>query len=339
MAKQKILYVGNKLSKKGNTPTTIETLGAKLKDEGYELILVSSKQSKLLRLLDMCWSTFKNRKTVSVVLIDTYSTQNFYFAVIVARICRIYNTPYVPILHGGNLNNRLNKSESLSKKLFENAKMNVAPSAFNLTVFKDKGYTNLTYIPNTLDIDKYPFLLRKEIKPKLLWVRSFAEIYNPTLAISIVKQLKLRGLDVSLCMVGPEKDGSLALCKQMATAEDLPIIFPGLLAKEEWLKLSTEYDIFINTTNFDNMPVSVMEAMALGLPVISTNVGGIPFLISDKTDGLLVAPNNAEAFVDAITSLVNNPENAQKLMLNARQKVEAFDWNIVKHSWFTLLDS
>ncbi len=339
MTKKKILYVGNKLSNKGNTPTTIETLGAKLEFEGYEVVLVSSKQNKLLRLLDMCWATFKNRKTVSLILIDTYSTQNFYFAVIVARICRLYNIPYIPILHGGNLKNRLEKNEVLCKKMFSNAKINVSPSAFNLNIFKEKGFTNLLYIPNTLEIDKYPFLLRKELKPKLLWVRSFAEIYNPALAISIVKQLKLKGLDVHLSMVGPDKDGSLKLCKQMAKNEGLPIIFSGLLTKDEWIDLSKEYDIFINTTNFDNMPVSIMEAMALGLPVISTNVGGIPFLISDKIDGLLVAPNNTKAFIKAIECLIANPQNAQKLALAARKKVEEFDWHSVKHKWFTVLDS
>ena len=66
--------------------------------------------------------------------------------------------------------------------------------------------------------------------------------------------------------------------------------FTGKLSKQEWRDLSKDYNVFINTTNFDNTPVSVIEAMALGIPVVSTNVGGLPFLITDKVDGVLVEP-------------------------------------------------
>ena len=55
------------------------------------------------------------------------------------------------------------------------------------------------------------------------------------------------------------------------------ITITGILRKAEWIELSKDYDVFINTTNVDNMPVSVIEAMALGMPIVSTNVGGIPF--------------------------------------------------------------
>src|SRR5690606_32388170 len=118
-------------------------------------------------------------------------------------------------------------------------------------------------------------------KPRLLWVRSFSQIYNPVLALKIVEILKLKAMEVSLCMVGPDKDGSLQRCKEMATELNLPVSFTGLLSKQEWIALSRDFDIFINTTNFDNMPISVMEAMSLGMPVISTNVGGLPLLIEN----------------------------------------------------------
>ncbi len=112
-----------------------------------------------------------------------------------------------------------------------------------------------------------------------------------------------------------------------------------MLSKNEWIALSQDFDIFINTTNFDNMPVSVMEAMALGLPVISTNVGGLPFLIENDIDGILVAPNNSKAFVNAIEKLCNNPLKASNISQNARLKMEEYDWQKVKHSWIKLLDA
>ncbi len=335
--KKRLLYIGNKLSGNKKTVTTIETLSALLKEEGYEVVSASSVSNKILRLLDMLWQTFKYRNKVDFVLIDTYSTLNFYYAVYVAKICRFYKIPYIPILHGGNLPRRLKKSPKQSKKIFANAKINIAPSHYLKEAFIKEGFTNITYIPNTIELKNYPFLLRKEIKVKLLWVRSFAKLYNPKLALAIVEALQKQKIEVSLCMVGPEKDGTLAECKKIVTEKNLPITFTGKRSKEEWISLSKDYDLFINTTNFDNTPVSVIEAMALGLPVISTNVGGIPFSIQHNKTGILVEPNNVSHFVRAINDLVKSSDKAQKIAAQARKKVEQFDWEIVKHDWNHIL--
>lgn len=338
MKNKKILYIGNKPSSFGGTVATLETLSHSLTAEGYTVITASSKKSRLLRLLDMLSVVFRYRNEVSVVLIDTYSTLNFHYAVLVASLCRFYNIPYIPLLHGGNLPYRLEKSPRRSRKLFTGAKTNVAPSAYLLNAFTAKGYTNLTYIPNTLNIADYPFLHRKEIKPNLLWVRSFAGIYNPRLALQVLEQLLSEGIEASLCMVGPEKDGSLARCKAYAGKRNLPVCFPGKLSKEEWTQQSEAYDIFINTTHFDNMPVSVMEAMALGLVVVSTNVGGLPYLIDHEETGILVPPDTVSPFVKAVRELTEHPGKGAALAANAREKVEQFNWQLIKEKWFALLD-
>ncbi len=337
MQKRSVLYIGNKLSGKGKTVSTIDTLSLLLEGEGFVVLTASSKKNKLFRFFDMVLTTLRYSPRVSYVLIDTYSTQNFYFAVAVSKLCRILKIPYVPILHGGNLPSRLKESPKLSKKLFKGAKTNVTPSRYLLEEFKAKGYHNLTHIPNSIQIDKYPFLLRKEISPKLLWVRSFTEIYNPLLAIETLKGLIERGIMASLTMVGPEKDGSLEKCRFEVEKYNLPVIFTGKLKKEEWIALSKSSDIFINTTNFDNMPVSLIEAAALGLPIISTNVGGIPYMFNHDETAILIQPNDANAFVVAIQDLLTNPSNAEAISLKARKKVEEFDWKNVKHKWLALM--
>ncbi|WP_347372859.1 glycosyltransferase family 4 protein [Aequorivita sp. Q41] len=336
---KKILYIGNKLSKKGSTITSIETLGSFLEREGFFILSFSSFKNKILRILDMLRATFVFRNKVSWVLIDTYSTQNFYYAVAVAALCRIIKVPYIPILRGGNLPQRLDKSKKLSKNLFNGATTNVAPSQYILEEFKRRGYSKLTYIPNTIEIANYPFKIRNQVTPKLLWVRSFSEIYNPLLALEIVEILKKKGMPVSLCMVGPDKDGSLKRCEKIALDLNLPVSFKGMLKKEEWIELSTEYDIFINTTNFDNMPVSVMEAMALGLPVISTNVGGMPYLIDNDENGILLPPNNAKVFVEAIEALCNNSLKTAGISYKSRLKIEQFNWREIMAKWTRLLNT
>ena len=338
MSKKTILYIGNKLGEHGKSPTTADTLPPALAREGYEIITASNKKNKFFRLIDMVFVTYTNRKKIDLVLIDTYSTWNFYYAVIIAAICRNYNLPYIPILHGGNLANRLEKSKFLSFQLFKNAKINVSPSKYLQSIFEDNGIFNIIHIPNTLPLENYTFLQRKFIKPKLLWVRSFSEIYNPLLALEIVEILKKQGVDAELCMVGPEKDGAMERCKKVVNELNLPITFTGLIPKDQWVQLSKKFDIFINTTNFDNMPVSVMEAMALGMPVISTKVGGMPYLIDSGVNGILVSPNNAQHFVEAIKVLCNEPLKTETISRNAREKAEIFDWEAVKNQWIKLID-
>ena len=110
---KKILYVGNKLAKKGSTVTSIETLGLFLKEEGYKLTFTSDKRNKILRILDMLFTLFRNRNTIDVVLIDTYSTLNYYYALAIGIMCRFYKINYIPILRGGDLEKRLIKPEPL----------------------------------------------------------------------------------------------------------------------------------------------------------------------------------------------------------------------------------
>lgn len=337
LLKKKIVYIGNQLSQSSKgTLTTIDSLSNYLKEEGFFVVAASRKKNKLSRLCDMLFTVLNHRKTAQNVLIDTYSTQNFWFAVAVGNLCRLLKLPYYPILHGGNLPERLVKSKWQAKKLFHGAKTNIAPSLYLLKKFHDAGFQNTICIPNTIDILKYPIKERKGVLPKLLWVRSFAEIYNPFLAILILERIREIYPIATLCMVGPDKDGLLAKCKEYVQSKNLPVTFTGKLSKEEWIKLSLEYDIFINTTNFDNTPVSVIEAMALGLPVISTKVGGMPFLLENRKDGLLVPPNDTEAFVEAIVSLCSNDALSKSIIKNARSKVVEYDWQIVKHLWLKL---
>ncbi|NNC50920.1 MAG: glycosyltransferase family 4 protein [Flaviramulus sp.] len=328
-----ILYLGNKLSDRGKTETTIEILSKNLRLEGFSVFTFSDQKIRLLRLLNMLYSILKFANKVDYVLIDTYSTLNFYYAYFVSQLCRIINLKYIPILHGGNLPNRLKSSPKLSRAIFKNAYKNIAPSNYIKTEFENFNYDNIICIPNAITLQNYHFNERKYETVKLLWVRSFSKIYNPLLAIKILRSLIDDNIQAELCMVGPDIDGSLIEAKRYAKQLNVDVRFTGKMLKQEWIALSEEYNIFINTTNFDNMPVSVIEAMALGLPVISTNVGGIPYLIDNNKNGVLVEPNSPEAFVNAIKDLINSPEKTIDLTKNARNSAERFDWNNIKSQW------
>ena len=332
----KILYIGNALSNKGKTSTTIETLSKHLK-EICAIKIASNKSNKISRVLDMIKLVIVNKSNTDFVLIDTYSTTNFYFALIISQLCRFLKLKYITILHGGNLEIRLKESSTLSRLIFKNAHEIVAPSNFLKTVFSSYGYGEVLYIPNTIEINNYEFKNRSIDTIELLWVRSFASIYNPEQAVLVLEQLLKRNYTARLTMVGPDVDGAMVKVKTLAQEKNLEINFTGKLSKQQWIALSKNSNVFINTTNIDNMPVSVIEAMALGMPVVSTNVGGLPYLIDDTKDGLLVPPQDVKSMVSAILKLKSDDAFRFKLITRARSKVEKFDWNNIKHKWAALL--
>ncbi|MEM5564569.1 glycosyltransferase family 4 protein [Psychroserpens sp. AS72] len=334
---KKILYIGNNLKNSKSNLSGIQILGPLLENEGYFIHYASSKTNKVLRLLDMIKSCFKYSKIVDIVLIDTYSTQNFYYAWTISKICRLYNIPYIPILHGGNLPKRLKSHRKKSEYIFSNAIFNVAPSLYLKKEFNHHGYDNVRFIPNTLNIENYNYIEKDFTCPKLLWVRSFSKIYNPQLAIKVLKLLKETYPNAQLCMVGPDSDGSLKEVKSLAFSLNVDVKITGKLTKQEWIDLSKNYNVFINTTNFDNTPVSVIEAMALGLPVVSTNVGGMPFLIENGHNGILVEPKDEQQMTKAIIEILNNDIKRRDIIKNARIKVEQFDWQKVKKLWSEVL--
>jgi glycosyltransferase involved in cell wall biosynthesis len=285
----------------------------------------------------MLLACVRYRKKIDVVIIDTYSTLNFYYALFVSQLCRILNLKYIPSLNGGNLPKRLRENPFLCKLIFNHAYKNVSPSLFLKEAFETYGYTNINYIPNTIELEHYPFKKRSFASVNLFWLRSFSDIYNPLLAIKILKALQDDGIEASLCMVGPDSDGTLKNAKKLAKQLEVDVQFPGKLSKPEWVKLAQDYNIFINTTNFDNMPVSVIEGMALGMVIVSTNVGGMPYLIKNGDNGILLEPNKSELFVNAIKDIMGNPDATENLIKNARHKVEEFDWDVVKQLWFKTL--
>lgn len=334
---KRILYVGNKLSRHGNTITAMEILGPLLQREGYEVAYASSKKNKALRLLDMWAKTIYYSAKLDYMLIDTYSTSNFWYVFSVSQLGRILGVKYIPVLHGGNLPKRLQSNPILCRMIFDHALTNVAPSGYLLDVFQKTGFSNTVFIPNTIEIKNYTFKSRIQLNPKLLWVRSFSPIYNPAMALNVLALLKKDFADASLCMVGPDKNGYLETIKAYANRQNLDVTFTGKLSKKEWATLSESYDIFINTTHFDNTPVSVIEAMALGLPIVSTNVGGIPFLLEDHKTALLVADGDVEAMVNAIKKMLKEETLTRMLTENAFQLTQTFDFENVKHQWLEIL--
>jgi glycosyltransferase involved in cell wall biosynthesis len=201
-------------------------------------------------------------------------------------------------------------------------------------------HAQLRLLPNALDLSAYRFRLRRQPRQTVVWLRAFHEIYNPTLVPRVLQLLVRDYPGLQMTMIGPNKaDGSLdrtrLLAAQLGVLNRLSL--PGPVPKEDTPAWLDKGDIFLNTPNVDNTPVSVLEAMACGLCVVSTNAGGLPYLLQDGEDALLVPTNSPQAMAAAVRRVLSEPKLAERLSRNARAKATRHDWSVVLPQWEELL--
>jgi glycosyltransferase involved in cell wall biosynthesis len=334
-----VLLVGNFLSASVGNRGVCEDLADRLRGAGWNVLTTSRRRGRAARLADMLATVWRRRREYDVANVDVYSGPAFFWAEAVTWALRRLGKPYTLTLHGGALPGFAARWPGRVRRLLEFAAAVTAPSGFLLESLRPYR-PDLLLIPNALDLPHYPFQHRTAPQPRLVWVRAFHEIYDPSLAVQVLAAVRERHPDATLEMVGPDKhDGSFE--RAQAAAKRLGVAaateFPGAVPKMRIPSRINAGGIFLNTTTIDNTPVSVMEAMACGACVVSTNVGGIPHLVSDGDDGLLVPPRDAEAMAAAVERLLSGNGLAARISLAARVKTEAFDWDVVLPQWEEML--
>ncbi|MBX5479903.1 MAG: glycosyltransferase family 4 protein [Pyrinomonas methylaliphatogenes] len=336
-----VLLVGNFLSESGGTHGVCEELAVRLEDAGCRVITVSRSRARLRRLCEMVGAVWHHQREYDVAHVDLFSGDAFFWAEAVCWTLRRARKPYVLTLHGGRLPQFAHRWPRRVRRLLASAAIVTAPSNY-LRERMLPYCARIVVQPNALELARYEFRARAQPKPRLVWLRAFHEIYNPALAVGVIRRLVPDYPALRLLMAGPDKgDGSLERARRLAGQNgflDGHIAFRGSIDKRAVPRFLQEGDVFLNTANTDNTPVSVIEAMACGLCVVSTNVDGLPFLLEDERDALLVAPGDAQAMSAAVRRILTEPGLALRLSENARRKVEAFDWSMVLPRWLSIFE-
>lgn len=336
----RVLFVGNFLSSSRASLTVGEALAARLAAAGWITLTTSDKQRRLARLADMVGTVWQRRADYDVAVVDVYSGAAFVWAEAVATALHAAGRPYVLTLHGGNLPAFAARWPRRVRRLLRGADTVTTPSKYLRDRLRHVR-SDLALVPNAIEIGSYPFRERTRAAPRLVWLRAFHRVYNPALAVQTVARLTRAIPDVHLTMVGSDTgDGTRAATRQAIDEAGLDgrVEVRGGVAKADVPEVLAQADIFLNTSTIDNTPVSVIEAMACGLCVVSTSVGGIPFLVDDADDGLLVPSGDADAMAAAVSRIVGDPAFAAGLSRRARAKVESFDWSAVLPQWESILD-
>jgi glycosyltransferase involved in cell wall biosynthesis len=335
-----VLLVGNHLSGKAGSFGMSESLARKLPEAGWSSLLTSAARRPVARIVDMTAAVWRHRRDYAVAHVDVYSGRAFLWAEVVTWELARLGKPIVLSLRGGNLPEFARRHPRRVRRVFDRASVVTTPSTYlreALAAFR----SDLVLLPNALELSQYPFRQRLRAEPRLVWLRAFHEIYNAPLALRVVEALRGEFPELCLTMTGRDRDGSreraLALIVELGLGDRVVVRAPA--TKAEVPERLQEGDVYLNTARIDNTPVTLLEAMACGVPVVSTRVGGIPHLVSDGENALLVPSDDPAAMADAVRRIVGEPDLARRLSSAGRRMVEGFDWSVILPRWKELLES
>ena len=322
---------------RGYVTTQGQVVADLLAAEGLTVTCVSSKINRVARLVEIVATLVKNHRKFDVLVLEVYSGLGLMISDAAGRLGKMFKLPLIMFLHGGHLHEFIERHPRWTKRVLNRADFLVAPSPFLAETIGAFGY-QIAQIPNVIDLDEYPFRERSRIAPRLIWMRSFHSIYNPEMAIEVLTELRRSVPRATLTMAGVDK-GLENNIKRMAEDAGLSdaVRFPGFLDAAEKACEFAAADIYLNTNRIDNMPVSVVEACAFGLPVVATRVGGLPYLIKHRENGLLVPNEDVMAMTRAVKELLNDPDLTRSVSLGARRLAERSAWTRVRGDWEELL--
>lgn len=338
--KTHMCFVGNMLGQNNNYVTTQGQIVSELfEKEGFKVTTASAKINRLIRLVEIITTVINGRASLDIIFLEVYSGLGFVTADIVGRLSRFFTIPLIAILHGGDLPKFSLKYPNWTKRVLERADKIVAPSRYLAEELKHLDLAAVV-IPNVIDLERYPFRERCRIAPNLIWMRSFHPIYNPAMAVEVLQRLLQSEPAATLTMAGVDK-GLEAEVKTMVLNSGLgdAVKFVGFLNQNQKNREFSKADIYLNTNRIDNMPVSVIEACAMGLPVVSTNVGGVRYLIKHEENGLLGENEDVEEMSANVLRLLRDPELTRKISRNGRTLAERSAWEAIFFEWKKLLPS
>jgi glycosyltransferase involved in cell wall biosynthesis len=154
--------------------------------------------------------------------------------------------------------------------------------------------------------------------PRLIMVARFNEQKDQTTLLKAIAQLKDDSIHLNLVGSGPSLESCKALAKSLGIENQVSFLgdrrdVPDLLAQSQ---------IFILSTHYEGLPISILEAMRAGLPVVATSVNGIPEEVVDGKTGLLAPHQDVKALANALHILTNSPEIRQQMGKESREKFE-----------------
>jgi len=272
-------------------------------------------------------------RRADIVHVFSAAYSSFLLAPLPAMLmARAFGRPVILNYRSGQAPDHLRRSR-IARAAIARVDRTIVPSRYLVDVFSSFGLGAVP-VPNVVDLESFSFRERFPLRPRILSTRNFEPLYNVACTLRAFALVQQRWPEAELTLVG---GGSLDRdLRSLASTLGLRhVTFTGRVAPQDIAAHYTAHDLYVQSPNIDNMPTSILEAFASGLPVVATNAGGVPAILTDGTHGLLASRDDHRALADRIVTLLEQPAMARRLARNAYASCQAYTWPRVRDQWLS----
>ncbi len=287
---------------------------------------------RLLPYLLQLWRAIGRAAVVHVLANSGWAWHLFAVPAIV--VARWRNTPVIINYRGGNADRFLASAPEHVRRLLACVSLRVTPSAFLQRVFAKYGLS-AEVIPNIVDLARFAPVARRSFgsAPHLVVTRNLEEIYDVPTALRAFARIRDAFPQAQLTVAGsgPERERLQVLANELGLRDS--VRFAGRIANAAMPAIYAAADCLLNPSTVDNMPISILEGFASGVPVVSTDAGGIPDLVQHGVSGLLVAVGDDRAMARAALRVLQDAELAAALRRAGLEQAEHYAWPQIRARW------
>lgn len=338
--KLRIVLVGPIPPPYGGMANQTQQLAELLRSEGQSVTLVPSNAPyspcwvagvpglravfRLFPYLLRLWREIGSSQLVHVMANSGWSWH--LFAAPAIRIAALRRVPVIVNYRGGEAESFLSTSARSVHRTMRKAAALIVPSGFLKATF-ERFDMSAAIVPNIVDLRRFSSPQpHRTNRRRLLVARNLEPIYDNESAIRALAIVRQTHPEATLTIAGsgPLAETLQSLVNTLGLTES--VVFTGRLDRDAMADAYRDADIALNPSLVDNMPNSVLEALASGVPVVSTRVGGVPYIVKDEETALLVPPKSPETMAAAIVRLMDDAALAQRLVDNGLSEVQAYTW-------------
>ncbi|MEF8727739.1 MAG: glycosyltransferase family 4 protein [Accumulibacter sp.] len=287
---------------------------------------------RLLPYLLHLWRAIGRAAVVHVLANSGWAWHLFAAPAIV--VARWRDTPVIINYRGGSADSFLARAPRHVRRLLAAGSLRVTPSVFLQRVFAKYGLT-AEVVPNIIDLSRFAPVPQRSFgdAPHLVVTRNLEEIYDIPTALRAFARIRAVFPQAQLTVAGsgPELERLLLLVGELGLRDSVRLA--GRIANAAMPAVYAAADCMLNPSTVDNMPNSILEAFASGVPVVSTDAGGIPDLVQDGVSGLLVAVGDEQAMARAALRVLRSAELAAALRQAGLEQAADYAWPQVRARW------
>ena len=318
-----ILQIANYTEGGGGISVQVKQLQRHLLGEGIHCDILSTKGSLGERFRSVIKLIAIGHK-YDVFHVHACSNRGFLPAIIGISCGRLFRRRILLTFHGGEGASFFEKREKLVRFFLSKTDANIVLSGYIGSLFDKFGFPYVV-IPNIIEPPASVYRKRGKIVPRFISVRALFPLYNVQCILRAFAEHKKNSPESSLVILG---DGPSRMDLERYVVENhiQDVSFLGQVPNSKIYEYLDDADILLSAPRFDNMPVSLLEGFSAGLLVISSNVGGIPYMIVDGENGLLFEDDDDHGLAGKMQYAIDHPDHCRRMMENAHDGISRYSW-------------